>query len=483
MPTAVETQSSSAPKTRRRSRSFSDRRRGRSRSPGAYLRKKGKSLRGFLKARSSRRLEGAKKPVPSKSAPPKAEPTATEPPAAVTPSPVEEEEEAAVYDVEIDAVASEGIKTTSSDTDAEVNDSEKKDTVSTASKTSETDSQDPTQAPGVKTEETLSNTVQIVLLLIDPTSRRFELIQLEFDSVKAIVQDLLSQIPSAASEESVRDQGYDGICTIDGEEMSCTGKLKDFVEQNEGINAVVLAMPEGVSPEDCAEMAKPILADKNVIAVVDPSGKTQSLSSSDGIAEDSAEQKSEATTDGADESTPAVTEDEESRKEVIKGTLSKKMQHVLGAIHSLDVDTLPVPILIVLGMSMFFVPVLAFIFYRHHSMISAPFSTGDIITPGVTRSQCGLFGKVPFVKLCEPKSVSFDEDGVLSLYHGNEVQWQMKGGKCDDSGEVECIVKISEDGNVMIAGKKARMEGNTADEISPWPFADEVSVKKKLVLI
>ena len=87
------------------------------------------------------------------------------------------------------------------------------------------------------------------------------------------------------------------------------------------------------------------------------------------------------------------------------------------------------------------------------------------------------------MKLCKPKSVSFDNDGVLSLYHGDELQWQMKGGKCDDSGEAECIVEISEDGNVIIAGKKARMEGSTVEDISPWPFTDEVSVKKKLVLI
>eukprot|EP00586_Coscinodiscus_wailesii_P004675 CAMPEP_0172477110 /NCGR_PEP_ID=MMETSP1066-20121228/11_1 /TAXON_ID=671091 /ORGANISM="Coscinodiscus wailesii, Strain CCMP2513" /LENGTH=137 /DNA_ID=CAMNT_0013235353 /DNA_START=1 /DNA_END=414 /DNA_ORIENTATION=+ len=129
---------------------------------------------------------------------------------------------------------------------------------------------------------------------------------------------------------------------------------------------------------------------------------------------------------------------------------------------------------------MFFIPALAFVLYRRHSIMSAPFSTGDIIKPGVTRSHCGLLEKVPFVKLCEPKSVSFDEDGVLSLYHGDELQWQMKGGKCDNSGEVECTVEISEDGYVMIAGKKARMEGHIAYGISPWPFADQVSVKSKM---
>ena len=392
MPDAVETQSTTAPtKTRRRSRSFSDKRRGRSRSPGAYLRKKGKSLKGFFKVRSSRRLEGAKKSRASKSAPPKATPTTTGPPAAVTTT-TAKEEEAAVYDIKIDEVDSEVLKNSSSNTVSEANESETKDTTSTASKTSETDPQDQTQTTGLKTEEEISNTVQIVLLLIDPTSRRFELIQLEFDSVKAIVQDLLSQIPSSATEESLRDQGYEGICTIGGEEMNCTGKLKDFVKQNEGINAVVLAMPEGMSPEDCAKMAKPILADKNVAAVVDPSGNMQSLGFRGGITEDPDEQESKATTDVAEESVTAVTESKESTKEVIEGTpteeqavLPKKKPSLFGIVHSLDGDVFPMPLL-VLAMSMFFVPALAFVLYRRHSIISAPFSTGDIIKPGVTRS-------------------------------------------------------------------------------------------------
>jgi hypothetical protein len=456
------------------------------------LRKKGKSLKGFFKGTSSRNIEDQKKASVSKSMPPKvAAPTTSEPPAAVTTTPAKKEDDT-VYGIELDTVASEGLKTSSSDTDAKAEQSEKKDTTSTteetASKTSEADPQDPAQTPGLKTEEKIiSNTVQIILLLMDPISRRFELLQLEFDSVKAIVQDLLSQIPSSATEESVRDQGYDGICTIGGVEMTCTGKLKDFVEQNEGINSVVLAMPEGVSPEECAKMAKPILSDKNVASMLDPSGATHLDAPDDGkevkleTAEDPAEK---ATTDVADESSPPVTEGEEPTKETTEETsteedetLSKKKPSLFGNIHSLDEDVSPVPLL-VLAMSIFFLPSLAFVLYRRHSIISAPFSTGDIITPGVTRSHCGLFEKVPFVK-CEPRSVSFDEDGVLSLYHGDEVQWQMKGGKCDGSSEAECIVEISANGDVMIAGKKARMEGDTNYDITPWPFADEVSVKTK----
>jgi hypothetical protein len=136
----------------------------------------------------------------------------------------------------------------------------------------------PEKSSGTDVGETIiSNTVQIILLLMDPASRRFELLQLEFDAAKAIVQDLLSQIPSSATEKSVRDQKYDGICTIDGEEMTCSEKLRDFVEQNEGINSVVLAMPEGLSAMKCAKMGLAILADSSVAAMVDPSGKMQSL--------------------------------------------------------------------------------------------------------------------------------------------------------------------------------------------------------------
>jgi hypothetical protein len=544
------------------------------------LRKKGKSLKGFFKGSSdkasSRRLDASL----SKSAAPKAAPKPAEPPAVITTTETREQDDA-FFGIEIDREGPEGTRTSSSETEAEASKSEKTkegdeivkmDTTftnissvsETASKTSEASLVDPAQSAGLNTEEKIiSNTVQMILLLMDPSSRRFELLELEFDSVKAIVQDLLSQIPSSATEESVRDQKYDGICTIGGEEMTCTGKLKDFVEQNEGINSVVLAMPEGLSAMECAKMAKPILADNNVAAMVDPSGKMQPLIMNADATEmkpETAEDTAELTTEGAstDEVTTDVTPDLSAATSDVTDVYSRlresvapvqaqmfhmiqslkegavpvqarmlnklqslkegvapmqeqmlnKMQslsegvapmqekmrnkikslsegvapvrvQILNTMQTLKEGAVPVPLLIALGMSMFFIPALAFVLYRRHSIISAPFSKGDIITPGVTRSHCGLFEKVPFVKLCEPKSVNFDGNGVLSLYHGDEMQWQMKGGRCGGSAELKCIVEITEDGSVMIAGKKARMEGNIGEGISPWPFSEGVSVEKK----
>ena len=43
-------------------------------------------------------------------------------------------------------------------------------------------------------------TLQLVLLLMDPKTRRFELLQLEFDSDKARVSDILAQIPISVTE-------------------------------------------------------------------------------------------------------------------------------------------------------------------------------------------------------------------------------------------------------------------------------------------
>jgi hypothetical protein len=73
-------------------------------------------------------LDTNKKTTFSKSTPPKAAPTATEPPAVITTK--TEKKEDPVVEIEIDAAVSEGLKTSSSDTDAQVENSEKKDAAS-----------------------------------------------------------------------------------------------------------------------------------------------------------------------------------------------------------------------------------------------------------------------------------------------------------------------------------------------------------------
>ena len=106
--------------------------------------------------------------------------------------------------------------------------------------------------------------IQIVLLLIDPTSRRFELLQLEFDANRAMVNDVLSQVHQSATEEIFRSMIYAGVCDLEGTEMIGLMKLVLFCRNND----VAIAIPSGLSAKDTAKLAEPILFDPKVEEMV-----------------------------------------------------------------------------------------------------------------------------------------------------------------------------------------------------------------------
>jgi hypothetical protein len=106
--------------------------------------------------------------------------------------------------------------------------------------------------------------IQIVLLLLDPTSQRFELLQLEFDANRAIVNDVLSQVHPSATEEIFRSMNYAGVCNLEGTEMIGLMKLVLFCRSND----VVIAIPDGMSAKDTAKLAELILFDPKVEEMV-----------------------------------------------------------------------------------------------------------------------------------------------------------------------------------------------------------------------
>jgi hypothetical protein len=106
--------------------------------------------------------------------------------------------------------------------------------------------------------------IQIVLLLLDPTSQRFELLQLEFDANRAIVNDVLSQVHQSATEEIFRSMNYAGVCNLEGTEMIGLMKLVLFCRSND----VVIAIPDGMSAKDTAKLAELILFDPKVEEMV-----------------------------------------------------------------------------------------------------------------------------------------------------------------------------------------------------------------------
>lgn len=106
--------------------------------------------------------------------------------------------------------------------------------------------------------------LQVVLLLMDPKTRRFELLQLEFDSDKAVVADVLSQIALSATEESLRTQTYTGVADRTGAAKSAKDLLSAFCQAND----VILAIPKGMKASECSKLARPILGDPKVNTMV-----------------------------------------------------------------------------------------------------------------------------------------------------------------------------------------------------------------------
>jgi hypothetical protein len=106
--------------------------------------------------------------------------------------------------------------------------------------------------------------LQVILLLMDPKTRRFELLQLEFDSNKALASDVLLQIPLSVTDEQLRNQKYKGVCDRTGLEMIETVRLSEFCKTND----VILAIPEGMLAKECARLARPILSDDEVTSTV-----------------------------------------------------------------------------------------------------------------------------------------------------------------------------------------------------------------------
>ena len=106
--------------------------------------------------------------------------------------------------------------------------------------------------------------IQVVLLLMDPNSRRFELLQLEFDSNKALVSDVVRQVQSSATEDTLRNLSYGGVCDQDGTEMIQSLKLSNFCMGNE----IVMAIPKGMNGKATLQLAQPILSDPKVADMV-----------------------------------------------------------------------------------------------------------------------------------------------------------------------------------------------------------------------
>jgi hypothetical protein len=277
--------------------------------------------------------------------------------------------------------------------------------------------------------------LKVVLLLMDPKSRRFELLQLEFDSLKALVSDVMAQIPLSVTEEALRKQTYLGICGRDGTEMPLNSLLSQFCKGND----VLVAVPKGVAATECARLALPILTDANVVKML----RSSEIDVSDWV--DSKKKKS---------------------KKAIKSSTGESDGD------SSEGGTKTVTFILI---------IMAAIFLQvYHLYVSAPIKTGHVVSPGIRLSRCGI---LPFMPSCSNAYLSFENDGTVVLKDSsNALLWEIKGGVCRKTDK-NCIpgMKVEQNGEVVVGGKSVSYVYTHKDdiELSPWPFAEQPKLRIK----
>lgn len=320
-----------------------------------------------------------------------------------------------------------------------------------------------TETSPAKTEldtELDQTSLQLVLLLLDPMSRRFELLQLEFDSLRARVVDVIAQVPISVTDEAIRNQKYEGVISDKSELMDPTIRLSDFCNEKQ----VLVALPTGISIKDCIRLARPILSNAQVLEMLTSGGfdlskwkRKDKPATPAPIAEPKLRDL------------PEVREPSPPPPPLVKQEIEKET--------SGGFTVLAFPFIAALA-------VLAVITQAIHVHLATPIQVGVLLPPGTQRSKCGILGYLP-VQMSTPCRNSYLEvkaDGTVSILNEDgELDMLLVGGVCSKPNCIDGLV-VEPDGSVMVGGtrvKSLHSYGHTAT-ITPWPFeqAPKLKIKK-----
>jgi len=337
----------------------------------------------------------------------------------------------------------------------------------------------PTVASETQTKETetepVGDPIAIILLVMDPLTRRFEIIQLEFDSTQATAADILDQIPISATEKSLRCQTYDRVCDVSGLEYENDKPLSDYVEGNALIITVPKSNTQGA--EHAAKMAKPILNDPSVqemlknVGVVLPNlpGPEEVIDTKDSSAAPKAPEASKAPKEVPCTPPPTPYSEPRSTKSVTKLTPAIKapIQQPSESPKSSKFTTL-----LIMGAVMAY---MARVLVNFQGQITSPLEPGTVLVPGAWRSRCG------FVQTngCKPAYIEMGIDGKLQVVENEGVTFSLSGNVCAEKDK-DCVpgAAIQEDGTLKIGGVLAKIDIKSKVPLNPWPFSDGIGVLK-----
>lgn len=313
-----------------------------------------------------------------------------------------------------------------------------------------------------KTTESTGSVVplQIILLLMDAQSRRFELIQLAFDPQNASVKDVIGQIRLSATEEALRRQTYADVCSPDGELLPGNSLLRTHLDTVGTKQNILLALPTGMKTEDCTKLAFPILNDpkvKSMLAGIESPYKKKRATDS-------------STSSAVSRTLSDMTDDTNAKKSFSGSSFSFAASFKLSLV-----------LLTVVAPALFFA----------HQHVSRPLAPGDALPAERRwRSSRGLLSVLPkdaYDACCVGADdrgnlfLDLSADGALTIVDRDDddrIVWEMVG-KCPGPDGGECEAVVSDNGSITIGGKKATLLEGAPGVASPWPFTVEPTKKTK----
>jgi len=418
--------------------------------------KKSKSLKGFITGESRRKKRAEKKRIASLKTISESNSSVTEP---VSPS--KHDDDQTLYGAVLDSVPEDTAP--------------KKEEITKVAAIEPVIEEEKKETEEVPKEETSpvteTSNIQLILLVMDPDSRRFELLRLDFNPEKALVKDILSQIERAAEEETLRTLLYTQVCDRSGKVMDNETKLSKYFEGS----GIVIAVKDDIEPEYCARLAKPILNDPKIVEMlgvnnIDAAPSTDKNDDVEPIEDvDTSEVPMMQVSDVSNVETPPEPEPKVIGGAVKAKSMPKPVQQ------SIEIKPEPSKEPKPSSMSFITYAVLGIIIglvFRIHQRIASPMKLGDTLSPGQIRSQCGIFPAT----FCKSATLEMGFDGVLQVLQDEEVKFSMQGSDCSDKETCVPGAVLESDG-LFIGGEKAIFAKKSEISLTPWPFVEGTHLK------
>jgi len=112
--------------------------------------------------------------------------------------------------------------------------------------------------------------IEIVVLLINPVSRHFEVISCRLDMNESSVEDILDVVSKTVSEK-LRDVNFTGVSNQSGEEFKPYTKINNFITGKE----LLIATFDSKTASECLKHARPILKNPEFISMLRVNGITE----------------------------------------------------------------------------------------------------------------------------------------------------------------------------------------------------------------